>query len=236
LDIAEILEKMIDLQAVDSGLDELEKLKKNFRAEIATLETAVTECKTRLQVQKKAQEELAKKRKTLEMEAGTLDGKIKKYQGQEGEVKSNEQFAALKAEIEKAKQEKAQAEEKELEILFLEDEQKKKIQALNEELSRAEKKAAEDKKALDQKIADCEKAAVDKNSARQACLAAMDPEFAHGYEALRNNGKKIALAQVLEDATCSGCRMQVAPQILNEINRNRAIQRCTCGRYIYRKD
>ena len=88
------------------------------------------------------------------MEAGTLDSKIKKYQGQEGEVKSNEQFTALKAEIEKAKQEKAQVEEKELEILFLEDEQKKKIQAAAEDLSRAEKKASEDKKNLDQKIAD----------------------------------------------------------------------------------
>jgi predicted nucleic acid-binding Zn-ribbon protein len=227
---------MIELQAVDSGLDELEKLKKRFRADIATLETAVTECKTRLQTEKKAQEELAKKRKTLEMEAGTLDSKIKKYQGQEAEVKSNEQFTALKAEIEKAKQEKAQIEEKELEILFLEDEQKKKIQAAAEDLSGAEKKASEDKKNLDQKIADCEKASTDKNAARQVCLAGLDLEFAQGYEALRHNGKKIALAQVMEDATCSGCRMQVAPQILNEINRNRAIQRCTCGRYIYRKD
>jgi len=236
LDIAETLEKLISLQAVDSGLDELEKLKKNFRAEISTLETAVIECKAKLQTEKKAQEELAKKRKNLEMEAGTLDGKIKKYQGQEGEVKSNEQFTALKTEIEKAKQEKAQAEEKELEILFQEDEQKKKIQAAQEELTRAEKKAADDKKALDQKIADCEKASVDKKTDRQACLAVLDSEFAQGYEALRHNGKKIALAQVLEDATCSGCRMQVAPQILNEINRNLAIQRCTCGRYIYRKD
>jgi predicted nucleic acid-binding Zn-ribbon protein len=236
LDIADILQKLIDIQTVDSGLDELEKLKRNFRAEIATLETAVTECKTRLQTEKKALEELAKNRKTLEIEAGTLDGKIQKYQGQEGEVKSNEQFTALKGEIEKAKQEKSLTEEKELEILFQEDEQKKKIQRINEDLARAEKKAAEDKRSLDQKIADCEKASTDKKADRQTCLAALNPEFAQGYEALRNNGKKIALAQVLEDATCSGCRMQVAPQILNEINRNLAIQRCTCGRYIYRKD
>src|SRR5208283_5334277 len=106
-------------------------------------------------------------------------------QGQEGEVKSNEQFAALKAEIEKATQEKAQAEEKELVILFQEDEQKKKIQTANEELARAEKKAAEDKKALEQKIADCEKASEDKKTDRQACLTVLDPEFAQGYEALR---------------------------------------------------
>ena len=227
---------MIDIQTVDTGLDELEKLKKNFRAEITTLDTAVVECKARLQTEKKAQEELAKQRKTLEIEAGTLDSKIKKYQGQEGEVKSNEQLAALKSEIDKAKLDKTAIEEKELEILFKEDEQKKKIQAVTEDLAKAEKKAAEDKKALDQKIADCEKASADKKVDRQARAAVLEPEYAQGYEALRNNGKKIALAQVLEDDTCSGCRMQVAPQILNEINRNLSIQRCTCGRYIYRKE
>ena len=195
MDFAENLQKLIDLQAVDSGLDELDKLTKHFRAEITSLETAAVECKTRLQAEKKKQEELAKGRKALEMEAGTLTSKIEKYQGQEGEVKSNEQFAALKAEIEKAKQEKAQAEEKELDILFQEDEQKKKIQAVTEELSRTEIKAAEEKKALEIKIADCGKAALDKKTDRQAKLALLDPEFAQGYEALRQNGKKIALAR-----------------------------------------
>ncbi len=236
MEIAELLQPLINIQTVDSGLDDLEKHKKHFKAETSALDSAVIECKAKLQAEKKIQEELAKKRKTLEIEVGTLDSKIKKYQGQEGEVKSNEQFAALKAEIEKGKQDKAQAEEKELEILFQEDEQKKKIQAANEELSKAEKKAAEDKKALEQKIADIDKAIADKQKDRVAAMAALDPEYAQGYQALRNNGKKIALAQVMEDSTCSGCRMQVAPQILNEINRNRTIQRCTCGRYIYLKD
>src|SRR5579871_1863350 len=96
LHFAEALEKLVELQATDSGLDELERLKKGFRQEITVLESHVAELKNRIQSEKKALEDLAKQRKTLEIEAGTLDTKITKYLGQQNEVKSNEQFTALK--------------------------------------------------------------------------------------------------------------------------------------------
>lgn len=143
---AETLEKLAELQTIDSGLDDLERLKKGFNQEIATLETHVTELKNLIRDEKKVLEDLAKQRKTLEIEIGTLDTKISKYLGQQNEVKSNEQFTALKQEIEKGKEEKAKAEEKVLEFLFKDDDQKAKIQKLNQDLAQAEKKAAEDKR------------------------------------------------------------------------------------------
>jgi len=236
LDFNESLQQLVVLQKTDSGLDELEKHKKNFLQEIAGLDGAVNELKKRIQDEKKVQDDLLKKRKTLEIEIGTFDSKIAKYQSQEVEVKSNEQFAALKQEIEKAKEEKAKTEEKELEVLFQEDEQKKKLQGLSQELAAAEKKAEAEKKTHQQKIADCDQAILEKTAERKKQLAAITTEYAEGYEALRHAGKKVAVAQVLEDQTCSGCFMKVAPQIMNEINRNLSIQRCNCGRYIYLKD
>ena len=232
----EALEKLVELQATDSGLDELERLKKGFAKEITALDGQVIGLKTKIQDEKKAQEELVKQRKGLEIEAGTLENKITKYQGQQNEVKSNEQFTALKQEIERSREEKGKAEERTLEFLFQEDEQKAKIQKLNQDLAQAEKRAAEDKKDIQQKIADCDKSAQEKKAERQKQLAALPEDFAQGYEQLRNSGKKIAVAQVQEDQTCSGCHMNIPPQILNEIRKNIAVQRCTCGRYLYTKN
>ncbi len=236
LDFAETLKKLVELQRTDSGFDELERLKKGFLQEIATLEAHVLALKSNVQDEKKALEELLKQRKTQEIEVGTLETKISKYLGQQNEVKSNEQFTALKQEIEKSKEDKSKIEEKVLESLFKEDEQKAKIQSLSQELAQAEKKAAEDKKEIQQKIADCDKSVLEKKEERKRQLGEIPSEFAEGYEKLRNNSKKIAVAEVREDESCSGCNMNVSPQILNEIRKNIAIQRCNCGRYLYVKD
>ena len=236
LDFAETLKKLVELQTTDSGLDELERLKKTLQKETAALDGQVTGLKNHIQDEKKALEELLKQRKGLEIEVGSLETKITKYLGQQNDVKSNEQFAALKQEIEKGREEKAKAEEKILEFLFKEDEQKVKIQKLSQDLARAEKKAAEDKKDIQQKVSDCEQAAQEKRAERQKQLAALPGDFAQGYEQLRNTGKKIAVAEVMDDQTCGGCHMNIPPQSLNELRKNIAIQRCNCGRYLYVKD
>jgi hypothetical protein len=226
----------VELQKTDSGLDELERIKKNFLQEAATLDANVTALKGKIQEEKKNLEDLLKQRKTFEIEIGTLDTKVSKYLGQQNEVKSNEQFTALKQEIEKSKEEKAKIEEKVLECLFKEDEQKAKVQGLTAQLAQAEKKAAEDKKDIQQKVADCDKAAQDKREERKKQFSEIPQEFAEGYDSLRTHGKKMAVAEISEDQTCSGCNMNVSPQILNEIRKNIAIQRCNCGRYLHLKD
>lgn len=232
---AETLKRLVELQTTDSGLDELEKLKKGFLKEITTFEGEVASLKIRIQEGKKAMEDLAKERKTFEIEVGTIDSKIKKYQSQESEVKSNEQFTALKHEVEKGKEDKGKAEERVLETLIKEDEQKLKNQELAKLLDVAEKKAAADKKVLQDKIDDCDKAALGKREERVKQVAGIPEEFAAGYESLRSHGKRIAVAEISEESICGGCKMQVPPQMLNEIKKNIAIQRCDCGRFLYVK-
>lgn len=236
MDFAETLKKLVALQTTDSGLDELARIQKGFAQEMNNLDANVTALKNHILNEKKAMEDLLKGRKTLEIEVGTLDTKIKKYQSQESEVKSNEQFAALKLEIEKGREEKAKTEERVLECLFKEDEQKLKVQGYTQQLAQAEKKAADDKKDIEAKIADCKKAAAEKQEERKKQFAELPTEAAEGYQSLREHGKKIAVAEVREDMTCSGCNMNIPPQILNEIKKNMALQRCNCGRYLHVKE
>lgn len=236
MEINETMGQLIELQRIDSGLDELEKLKKGFLQAITDVEAQVAQKVEGLRLEKKALEDLARSRKTLEIEVGTLETKAAKYAAQEGDVKGQEQLKALEMEIAKAKADKEAAEEKILDLLMDEDTKKAQIPLSMQALAEAEKKAAVDKQELALKIADCDKAAAEKKMERAAQLAKVDPEFAVGYEQLRDRGKKIAVAFVQEDNTCSGCRMSVAPQVLNEIRKNIAIQRCSCGRYIHYKD
>lgn len=229
----EILEKLVQVQHTDSGRDELERLKKDHLARITAIDKQVADLKTRIAQEKKALEDQAKARKTFEIEVGTLETKIKKYQGQEAEVKSNEQMLALQHEVAKAKEDRSKAEEKALEGLFQEDTLKARIQELQEQLVRDEKKAEEDKKDLRSKIEELDRAMAEKLKERSGQVLELPEDFREGYEKLRNTNKKIAVAKVSEDQTCGGCHMNVPPQTVNEVKKGIAIQRCDCGRYLY---
>ena len=232
----ETLEKLIELQSIDSGYDELEKHRQAFIDQLDLNQGRLTALKNLLSDEKKAQEALSKLRKTHEIEVGTIDNRLTRYQTQLDEVKSNKEYEALKIEIEKCKTEKTQLEEKVLETLFAEDEQKLKIQYVNQQIAAEEKKAAQDKQDLAVKIADCEKAMAEKKEQRKVQLAQLPEEYAEGYEAMRDHGKKIAVAGILESKTCGGCHMTVPPQVLMEVQQNNKISRCVCGRYLFLKD
>jgi hypothetical protein len=229
----EILEKLVQVQQTDSGRDELERLKKDHLARITVIDKQVADLKLRIATEKKTLEEQAKARKTLEIEVGTLETKIKKYQGQEGEVKSNEQMLALQHEVAKAKEDRSKAEERALEGLFREDTLKAGIQGLQEQLVRDEQKAEQDKKEIRSKIEELDKALAEKLKDRAVQLKELPEEFQDGYEKLRNTNKKIAVAKVSDEQICGGCHMNVPPQILNEVKKGIGIQRCDCGRYLY---
>ncbi len=236
LDVGETLQKLIELQQTDKGLDDLSKLIQGFQDELDLNKARMDALKGEIQDQKKHLEDLAKRRKTLEIEVGSCEGKISKYQNQLLEVKTNKEYDALKLEIEKCGEEKGKAEEKVLDCLFKEDEQKQKIQALTAQLAQEEKKASGEKEILLTKIQDCEKTVAGKKEERAKALEALPEDDAERYEAIRASGKKTAVAAVQEDRTCGGCHMNVPAQTMIEIERNLRLHYCACGRYLYVKD
>jgi uncharacterized protein len=236
LELNDILKQLVELQRLDSGLDDLEKHKKKFSTDIAAIDANVQVIRIQLQNDKKALEDLVKQRKTLEIETGTLDSHIAKYIKQQNDVKNSEQVTALGLEIDKSKLEKAQAEDKIMEILMQEDEQKIAIKTSTAELSQAENQAVTDKAAIQVKVSDCDKALADKHAERATQLTKVEEPYNRGYENMRGKGKKIVVSYITDDNNCSGCNMNVAPQMLHEIRKKDAIVNCQCGRYLYIKD
>jgi predicted nucleic acid-binding Zn-ribbon protein len=120
--------------------------------------------------------------------------------------------------------------------LFKQDEQKKKIEALNQQVADGQKRTAEEKKVLQAKAAECEATAAEKRKERKTLLESVDAEFVEAYEGLRSSGKKTAVAEITEDKMCSGCRMSVPAQTIIEVRRALQIIRCSCGRILCAKD
>ncbi len=232
----DILLELIELQRLDSGLDSLEKIKKNFLSDIAAIDANIQLLKDTLQTEKKGHDELMKWRKSQEIEMGTLDSHIAKYIRQQNDVKNNDQVTAVGLEIDKSKLAKAAIEENILETLMKEDEQKTLIKKTTGILAEEEKRAAAEKAEINHKIGDCNKAIADKHLERTAQLAKVEEPYNRGYENLRNKGKKLAVVAVTEENNCGGCNMNVPPQVLHEIRQKLVIKTCQCTRYLYIKE
>ena len=234
----DVLQRLVQMQKNDGALDSLAKERQAAVDALDLHQAKVKAVEDQMALEKKAQETLAKARKTVEIEVTTKENQISKYQNQLLEVKSNEQYQALQHEIEKAKAEKAHLEEKVLEAMFKDDEMKKRIQALTQQAEAQKKVLAQERTGIEERIAEFDRAAEAKRQERDAFLAKAREEMegdVESYEALRKSGKKVAIARI-QDGNCEGCHMGIPPQTLQEVRRATQLVRCGCGRFLYEEE
>lgn len=234
--IEDNLKALIQVQEADLAADGLMKARQDALDTVDLNEAKLKAFLQQSEEEKKTLLELQKAQKAMEIEVASLETKIGKYQTQLFEVKSNKDYDALKSEIENAKTDKARIEDRILEGLFKQDEQRKKIDVLTRQVEDDKKRTAREKTDLQARAVECEKGVQAKREERVRLLAEIDREWAEAYEQLRNSGKKVALAEITEDRMCSGCRMSVPPQTIIEVRRAYQIIRCSCGRLLYTKD
>ncbi len=142
--VAAKLEALVKLQAIDSKLDELKKLRGDLPDEVQDLEDEMEGYRTRLtrfEAEQKEVEDLIKKNKEGIKEAEKL---VKKYGEQQKNVKNNREFDAITKEVEL----------QELEIQICEKrikEAKEKIELKKEEITKIETLIKERNEDLDAK-------------------------------------------------------------------------------------
>lgn len=218
----------MDLQAVDREIARL-------TAEIAALPRHIAEIETRLKFHLEQLEHdrrtLAlhhKERKDSEKEIVAIREKIAKYREQMLAVKTNDQYRALQHEIDFAESNIKGFEDKILEKMVLDEQLEgavKKAQAALE----AEKVEVEKEKAvINARTRKDEAELAEKNKHRQKVVAQIS-ELSYS-EYTRLSRKPPAVAEIRNGA-CSGCRVRLRPQAMNEIRGNNTIRYCeSCHR------
>jgi len=235
--VEEKLTALVQLQKVDSKLDEIRILKGELPMEVADLEDEIQGLHAR---QMRVEEEVngindfIEQKKTVIKDAQEL---IKKYEKQSENVKNNREFEAINKEIEM----------QQLEVKLAE----KHIKDANEEiaekaiaLDRAKKAIASKESVLNGKKGELEKiiGATEKEEQeyqKQAEEARqhVDPRLLASYEKIRKNYRNgLAVVPVERDA-CGGCFYSIPPQKQSEIKQRKKVMVCeNCGRVLVDSD
>ena len=231
--VEEKLIALVNLQKIESKLDEIHILKGELPMEVADLEDEITGLharQTRIEEEINGVTDFIEQRKNAIKEAEAL---IKKYEKQSNNVKNNREFEAINKEIEM----------QQLEIKLAEKHMKDATEEIAEKavtLEKAKKNIAAKEGVLATKKGELEKiiAANEKeekhfNKLAEEAKAHVDPRLLASYEKIRNSYRNGLAVVAVERDACGGCFNAIPPQKQSEIRQHKKVMICeNCGRIL----
>jgi len=234
--MVEILEKLLLLQERDQRLQTFLHEINGVPAEKRALEKELESARLQLERDKARAMEIEVERQRLEVEAGGKRTQIAKYQTQQLETRKNEEYAALKHEIERAEQDITKIEDRELELMQETEDLKPAIAAADAKFNAEKSRVAGLLKTAEEKVGVLQGRADELKVEREAIAAevkAADEDLFDLYEKLFRSKAGRAIVP-LEGNHCSGCHMTVTPATLRDAKLGTAVVSCEqCGRMVY---
>lgn len=232
----ELIEQLVALQEIDLVIDKIDGEIKLEQDELDGRIAALAERQERIKEQEAQIEELEKERRTLEDEMTDKISHVKERQSKMMQVQTSREQTALLKEIEDAKRNVKDNEEKIVSIM----EQVEKLSAEKGEektILKTEKSQVDSRKKKVKKIVDdLNKGRKTKRTKRDKQASAINGSMIQKYEILRDRRNGLAIVNVVE-GVCQGCFMNLPPQKYNMLLRGDQVLECpSCQRLIYHQE
>ncbi len=225
---------LIDLQGFDTRLAALEAEAARLPKQIEAIHAALAEAKKTLDAVKLKADTTRKDLRTKEKDLEVVTAKRAKAEGRLWEVKNNTEYSAVLSEIEAIKQEKAKGEEEILGLMELQERLTAEGREAESRLKAREEQAHQEEGVVRKKLAAVEAELAGLRADRHSRAQALPRPLLADYEKILKARSGIAVASVTASAVCSGCRVSIRPQAIQELKAAQAPMLCeNCGRYLY---
>ena len=225
---------LIDLQGFDTRLAALEAEAARLPKQIEAIHLALAEAKKTLDAVKLKADTTRKDLRTKEKDLEVVTAKRAKAEGRLWEVKNNTEYSAVLSEIEAIKQEKAKGEEEILGLMELQERLTADGREAESRLKAREEQAHQEEGVVRKKLAAVEAELAGLRADRHSRAQALPRPLLADYEKILKARSGVAVASVTASAVCSGCRVSIRPQAIQELKAAQAPMLCeNCGRYLY---
>jgi uncharacterized protein len=229
----EHIAQLVSLQIIDLEIDKIDNEIKQEQIALDKRISALAEKETNINEIQEKITQLQKDRRTLEDEMGDKIAHVRDRQSKMMQVQTGREQTALLKEIEDAKKNAKENEDKVLEIMA---EIEKLITQVEEEkaLLKGEKElVAEETEKVRDIIESINKGKKTKGTKRQKQIKEIKENLLRKYDTLRERRKGLAVVNVVQ-GVCQGCFMNIPPQQYNMLLKGDKIFECpTCQRIIY---
>jgi len=232
----EALQALVALQLKDKHLDSIQHEIDAVPPRIASLKADLENEKRHMNEAKAKIVDLEKKKKTKELDVAQQEEAARKHSSQLNELKSNDAYKAMQAEIEK---EKAKAGDIETEILqIMEDIDKAKAEekAATAEYKKTEEFSKKDLEKLEAEMSHAKGRFETAKVERDATAAAVGPSEMKVYNHIRSRGKPDAVVPIV-GGHCGSCQITLTPGLSLEVAKLKSLVTCeSCQRILYKPE
>jgi predicted nucleic acid-binding Zn-ribbon protein len=226
------IEALAALQRVDQSLRDNTQAVEAGEGRVAALEEAVG---TQTALTTAAREELAAlgtRQRDLEGRLAAAETKMKDRRMRITRIRNDKELGLAKREVEMLKEETGAIETELMQVLEQTEVATAKATAAEEELARLttarETEAGELRDTISRLSSDIER---DK-ARRDELITGVDGELRRRYEMIFSRRGGVAVVQI-QRGTCTGCHMNIPPQLFNQIQRNEQVFLCpNCQRIL----
>jgi predicted nucleic acid-binding Zn-ribbon protein len=227
------LRTAIELQQVDQRVAELISQIDALPSQIQTLEAQLHDFIRAHDERKQRLGANQKERRELDGEIQSIQTKISRHKEQLYQVKTNEQFKAMKHEIDVEEENIRKIEDQILEKM-MEAEQLEKL--VKDAASRLDGEKARVAAAIRQLESERQTDIQERNelqSRREELSRALSDGVRDLYERVRGARRGVAVAEV-RDGCCTGCNVRLRPQAYNDVRMSESMVTCeSCSRILY---
>lgn len=217
----EVLQKLANLQYIDSRIDELKQLRGDLPEEILDIETDIARKESKLERLEQEEADLTTEYNNLKLDLKSSEEKIKKYEDQQMSVRNNREYDALTKEIEAQKQVIENGNSRLEEIEKRKEEIGPEVEAAKESLDAAKKEYEEKSGNLENVVKSTQNEEDVLLKKRQEVEKEIDERYLRSYNRLReglNNGMAVV---AMDRGAALG--MALPPQVQVEVRRKNKI-------------
>ena len=230
------LQHLIELQKFDQRIFQILDQQKKTPDLLQAAESPLRALLGRLQILKTEGESLAKQHRNAERELSVHDDQLQKIRARLSELKTNKEYQAHLFEIEVARKKKDALEEVVLEIMERIDQNTQSVREIEQQMEEAKKIFETEKAKLESHLANLAAELTELDRQQKNLSESLERPLLSRYNRLKTLRKGFAVAQVREGA-CTGCRLQLPPQLVAEVKRGDQLLDCSyCHRILYVAD
>ena len=227
---------LIKLQECDSQLLKLSDKKKKLPESIEKLDKEFSAFKAEIEKNKIKYDEIKKRHTDSENKIKKLNEGIVKTRERMLEVKNNKEYQAMLKEIDTAESTRSDVETEIIAILEELDKLSVLVKKDEEILKESRIQYEQEKKTIEDDLNAVDTDAAGLEQKRSELQKNVPGDLIARYEKIKKRNRGLGVTSVWK-AVCSGCHMNIPPQLYNELQRSDELFSCpNCNRIIYFQD
>jgi predicted nucleic acid-binding Zn-ribbon protein len=227
------LSPLIELQKLDLRIMEINEQRRKIPERLHAVEAPLREAKLVLENTNAAVEALVKERRSHERDVEAQDAHTDKMRTRLSELKTNKEYQAHLFELQMANKKKLEIEDKVLACMEKIEQLQLTAKEAQDKVQLVEQAFAQEKQVLEELDRTLSGELVDLEARQRDRAAHVEPTLLARYSKLKAARKDQALAAI-KDGICSGCRLQIPPQLIAEVKRSQDLHTCPyCHRMLY---